>query len=520
MILNTFSIFKFMLSETSFIMVRNNIFLKNVISKLGLCGCSNPKNLIFIMFLSFSFACSTSKPTVITEKTPELPKENTSVRVDSVVKVIPLNKPEDYVKNEAVFIDSILKIKEYEKDFTGICIYDIDEKKYIIQHNAKRYFTPASNIKLPTFYAALKLLGDSVPALQYLENKDSLIFWGTANPTFLHPELPDSAALHFLKKTKKKIYFSAQNFSDLHFGYGWAWDDYGAYYSSEKSVFPIHANVIRFAGKGQEITVFPHFFQKYLRKDTKLKTDTWTIDRKMESNDFAYQIQNLPKEQKIDIPFRTSKELVTSFLGEQVGKKINLIERPIYANETPKTLYSFPTDTLYRLMMQESDNFLAEQILLMCAQNIPNGNRNISSRIVIDFVMKNHFADLSDTPKWVDGSGLSRYNLFTPRSFVEILLKIQAEFSTREGKNKELFQILPVGGRTGTLRNIAIYKQNEPFVFAKTGTLSNLHNLSGFLMTKSGKKLCFSFMNNHYLETNAAIRNRMAQILTDFYLYY
>ncbi len=494
-----------MLSETSFISYKNNIFSENV---------------IFLFLFSLLFACSTSKPTVIAEKTPEIPKENKAARIDSTVKTVSVRKPEDYVKTEAAFVDSILKIKEYEKDFTGICIYDIEEKKYIIQHNAKRYFTPASNIKLPTFYAALKLLGDSVPALQYLENKDSLIFWGTANPTFLHPELPDSAALHFLKKTKKKIYFSAQNFSDPHFGYGWAWDDYDTYYSPEKSVFPIHANIIRFAGKGQSVRASPLFFQKYLRKNEKIKTDTWAIERKMESNDFSYQIQNLPKEQQADIPFRTSKELVTSFLGDQIKKKINLIERPIYANETPKTLYSFPTDTLYRLMMQESDNFLAEQILLMCAQKVPNGNRNISSRLVIDFVMKNYFADLSDTPKWVDGSGLSRYNLFTPRSFVEILLKIQAEIAQKPNGNKELFEILPVGGRTGTLRNIAIYKQNEPFVFAKTGTLSNMHNLSGFLMTKSGKKLCFSFMNNHYLETNATIRNRMAQILTDFYLYY
>lgn len=473
-----------------------------------------------IFLFSLLFACSTSKPVVKTEKTPEVPKEKVAVRTDSVLKAPLVRKPEDYVKYESAFVDSILKIKEYEKDFTGICIYDIDQKQYLVQHNANRYFTPASNTKLPTFYAALKLLGDSVPALQYLENKDSLIFWGTANPTFLHPELPDSAALHFLKKTKKKIYFSAQNFTDRHFGWGWAWDDYGTYFSPEKSVFPIHGNIIRFTGKGQKITASPLFFQKYLRKDSKLKTDTWIIDRKMESNDFAYQIQNLPKEQKADIPFRTSKELIANFLTDQVGKKINLIERPIYANETPKTLYSFPTDTLYRLMMQESDNFLAEQILLMCAQKVPNGNRNIGSRIVIDYIMKNHFNDLSDPPKWVDGSGLSRYNLFTPRSFVEILLKIQAEIAKKPKGNEELFKILPVGGRTGTLRNIAIYKLNEPFVFAKTGTLSNLHNLSGFLMTKSGKKLCFSFMNNHYLESNSAIRNRMAQILTDFYLYY
>ena len=114
----------------------------------------------------------------------------------------------------------------------------------------------------------------------------------------------------------------------------------------------------------------------------------------------------------------------------------------------------------------------------------------MSDEKIIDTLFKSDLKDVPQKPKWVDGSGLSRYNLFTPQSFVYILNKMKNEFGWDRIKN-----ILPTGG-TGTLSSY--YKKDSGYIYAKTGTLSNNCALSGYLITKKGKLLIFSVLVNNY----------------------
>ena len=108
--------------------------------------------------------------------------------------------------------------------FVGIKIFDPKTKEVIFTKNEKRYFVPASNTKILSLYASLKNLGDSIPALKYLLKNDSLFVSGTADPTFLHPDLPKSKTYDFIKNsTAKTIIFSNENFKNEVYGSGWAW---------------------------------------------------------------------------------------------------------------------------------------------------------------------------------------------------------------------------------------------------------------------------------------------------------
>jgi len=108
----------------------------------------------------------------------------------------------------------------------------------------------------------------------------------------------------------------------------------------------------------------------------------------------------------------------------------------------------------------------------------------------------------------VDGSGLSRYNLITPRTLVTILDKILKELP-REG----LFKLLPAGGKEGTLKNW--YASDIPYIFAKSGSLRNNYSLSGYLKTKSGKLMIFSFMNNNYVASSSEIKKAMEKMFLE-----
>jgi D-alanyl-D-alanine carboxypeptidase/D-alanyl-D-alanine-endopeptidase (penicillin-binding protein 4) len=153
-------------------------------------------------------------------------------------------------------------------------------------------------------------------------------------------------------------------------------------------------------------------------------------------------------------------------------------------------------------MMHRSDNFFAEQTLLM-ASNEHLGYMNDEK--IIDTILNTDLKDVPQRPKWVDGSGLSRYNLFTPKSLVYILNKMQHEFGFNRMKT-----ILPTGGE-GTLSSY--YKKDAGFIYAKTGTLSNNCAISGYLITNKGKLLIFSILANNYITGATPIRRAAERFL-------
>ncbi len=393
----------------------------------------------------------------------------------------------------------------FSHNHTGFSLYDISEHKTLLDYNANRYFIPASNTKLFTFYASLKTLGDSIPAFHYQISGDSLILWGTGDPSFLNPDLPKSKAFDFLKNRPEKLYFSNDNFTGSFYGNGWSWDDYNDYYAAEISGFPIHGNTVRFTGnKENTLKVTPNFFSEKTYNWS--KSATFSVQRDLGVNLFSYPAGKVIKPNyEQDVPFKTGVEVITALLTDTLKKEVVLINKPL--EQTAKIFYSLPSDTLYKRMLHVSDNMIAEQLMLLNS-NALSGELN--TELGIDSSKKRYLSDLPDAPKWVDGSGLSRQNLFTPRSIVALLNKIH-EIVPEE----RLFKILPAAGQSGTLKNLL--KTDKPFIFAKSGSLSNNYCLSGFLITKQGKTLIFSFMNNNFVNSTADIRKEVIKILQEIH---
>ena len=110
----------------------------------------------------------------------------------------------------------------------GISIYEPATNKYWYDYQGDKYFVPASNIKIPTCYAAMKYLGDSLTGLRYVSfqnSKGEKSFWlePTGDPTLLHPDFTAQPVIDFLKKDTAAEYVltTTHQWEDTPWGAGW-----------------------------------------------------------------------------------------------------------------------------------------------------------------------------------------------------------------------------------------------------------------------------------------------------------
>jgi D-alanyl-D-alanine carboxypeptidase/D-alanyl-D-alanine-endopeptidase (penicillin-binding protein 4) len=456
---------------------------------------------------------------------------------------------------------TILRDSATSNAFIGISIYEPATNTYWYNYNATKYFTPASNTKLFTLYAGMKYLGDSLVGIYYQDfGKYDINVFGTGDPTFLHDDFKNQPVLDFLKSQAKTIHLS-DNFRDNALGYGWAWDDYNDDYMAERNSFPIYGNTIKIEVKGYKpkdykpakpswnghidemaaleykanrssepiLNIRSGYFKNFI--DTVFTAPVFAILHPGDTNELgrksrAFLIKRDRSNNKLslvynpqiisftkaEIPFVTNGINTTvDILKTQFSLDIkndrfyqDTMDNIILGRPSLHKIKSQPTDSLFKPMMHRSDNFFAEQTLLMVS-NERLGYMNDED--IIDTLLKTDLKDIPQRPKWVDGSGLSRYNLFTPQAFIYILNKLRNEFGWDRVRN-----ILPTGGE-GTLTSY--FHKDSGFIYAKTGTLSNNCALSGFLLTNSGKLLIFSILANHYQSGATPIRKATERFLEE-----
>jgi serine-type D-Ala-D-Ala carboxypeptidase/endopeptidase (penicillin-binding protein 4) len=401
----------------------------------------------------------------------------------------------------------IFSNKELSTAHIGISIFDPATGNYLYNHQGDKYFIPASNTKIPTCYVAMKYLGDSLTGWFVKETAETLYIKPNGDPTFLHPDFKQQKLFDLLVNTKKPVSLETiQNPKFERMGFGWTWSDYSASYMPERSIMPIYGNIVKFEMKKDLIAVTPKYFNSSNSFSQSNTGKNVRVSRLKHANNF-YTESTSSAFQSAEIPFTgpTNGNMEDILLLDTMGS-INKNYSHSYHGSTSniayQKYYTQATDSLLKIMMHRSDNFFAEQTLLMVSTEILG---YLSDAKVIDTILKTDFKDLPQKPRWVDGSGLSRYNLFTPQDFVAILNKMKNEFGMDRVKT-----IFPTGGK-GTLSSF--YKDDCGYIFAKTGTLSNNVALSGFLNTKHGKLLIFSVQVNNHMTSATEVRKAVEKFL-------
>ncbi len=270
--------------------------------------------------------------------------------------------------------DSILRTAHY-----GIAVWDKEKNNFIVRHQSDRYFVPASNVKIATLYAALKNLSDTLPSFDYYQSQDTLFILPKGDPSLLDADFGHHAGFNFLKQVGKPVVILPVKWETAIYGKGWAWDDYSTSYMPEKSPLPVNKKDTASYVSGNRV-VFPSLQEQYERA-AGILSDT------------------------LELP-------VLVYRSERIF------------NEPLQTLYASSKDSLCKKMMFRSDNLIAEQLLLMVS-NQQYGMMNETK--IIDAILSDTSLKFPQKPVWVDGSGLSRYNLFSPEDFVYLLKKSENE---------------------------------------------------------------------------------------------
>jgi D-alanyl-D-alanine carboxypeptidase, serine-type, PBP4 family len=437
-----------------------------------------------------------------------------------------VQKRAEKVAGKFLFSDSALSVAH-----VGVALYSTADKKFVYNHDGEKYFIPASNTKIFTCYAAMKYLGDSLVGLRYETNKDgSITIQGTGDPTFLHPDFKNQPVYDFLKD-KKSVHIIPPYWRESPLGVGWNWDDYNEDYAAERSGFPIYGNVARFYLQGdtlavtpaflhsREYSAIPHVNENRLTNEF-LSNKKFSVKRSADANYF-YLSASGGTFKKAEVPFKTSippvpvhsmastnpqslsNSIPYALLEDTLHKRFEYTVCIDKCFENYRTVHSQPTDSLLKIMMHRSDNFYAEQTLLMVSNQLLGV---MSDEKIIDTLLKTDYKDLPQKPNWVDGSGLSRYNLITPQDEVKVLEKMKNNFSWNR-----VIAIFSTGG-TGTLRTR--YKKYTGKIYAKTGSLSDVISLSGFITTRKNHSYIFSVMINHHLADETEVRDKIERFIS------
>lgn len=395
----------------------------------------------------------------------------------------------------------------FQRGFAGFSLYDPAEQHFWYNYRADHYFTPASNAKVLTFFAVSNTLRDSLPLLFYQDLGDTLQCWGAGNPLLLHPDFGevDSLFRWLLDRDESVILYSADNWRDQRFGSGWSWDDFPYGYQMEKSALPIYGNAVRFqkTRRLDTLLLLPDYFRNSLVYIPDQQGPA--INRKEDQNIFTFNRYALVTSRiNRTLPFRYSPQLAVRLLSEALDKTVQLNFAPLPPPRERRLLQQPLPDTLLRRLLWNSDNFVAEQLLLS-GSAVRYGH--LDSDQLLDYVRDTLLRGLPHPIEWVDGSGLSRYNQFSPRSLVLVLAQLYAQYEP-----ERLLGFFPAGGSRGTIANYYPGRRNQPYVFAKTGSLRHIHCISGYLKTRGGRTLIFSFMINNFLGSSRDLKLELQDV--------
>ncbi len=467
-------------------------------------------------------------------------------------------------------IEEIVRQPALEPGFFAVKIVSLDTGLVIYEQSANKFTRPASNMKLYTVAAALdRLTPDyhfitSVYAKERPEDgkiKGDLIVYGRGDPTFAArfnsndyfkgiDDLAGRIVAAGVKRVKGDLVGDESWFNGAPLGSGWEWDDLQWSYGAPVSALTVNDNAIDLTVKPAERvgapvlitsgppTPFMTIANRAITGPRGSKNDL-NIYRGLGANTLEIS-GTLPLGDNgftgsVAIPdpalaFVTMLRDALARRGVKIDGRARTVDARSGASIVPNTLMALaqlanvppqskpveiasmqspPFSVIAAHTLKPSQNLYTEIILRTLGKlNMvaPGQTNEEAGLIVVRNFLRQAGASESDLAL-NDGSGLSRNDMITANATVQLL--------TYMSKHKYFAQFrdaLPIAGVDGTLRTRMKGTPAEGNLRAKTGSLSSVASLSGYVTTAAGEHLVFSMMLNNYPDAAALRRDSIDAI--------
>ncbi|WP_028950108.1 D-alanyl-D-alanine carboxypeptidase/D-alanyl-D-alanine endopeptidase [Sulfurihydrogenibium subterraneum] len=413
-------------------------------------------------------------------------------------------------------IESLIKDQDVA---VGIYVESLATKSFKYILNEKMPFIPASNQKiLTTATAIINLTPDyrfktTVLTDGFIKDgvlKGNLYLKGGADPSLSEGDLKSFA--DYLKqlgisKIEGNIIGDDSFFSEEGRGHGWPEKDFDYCFTAPFSALSVNENCLRLEilsdKKNTVIKMYPDndYFEIVNNLELSKKYSDYKVKVEGRKIYLFGKIKPLSKVE-VSIPVENPSLFTTSVLYKVIKQSGIKITGKYYIGKTPSnttviiTHKSQPLKEIIKKANKDSNNFYAEQIFRTLGKEIlGKGDTETSATVVIN-TLKRAGIDVSNI-RIYDGSGLSRFNQITPESISKIL-----SYMYNTPYFFDFYQSLAVAGTDGTLKHR--FKDVKGKIYAKTGYIKGVKNLSGYILSDNGEVYVFSILVNNLKSTEIA----------------
>ena len=452
----------------------------------------------------------------------------------------------------ATIIERALDNPQHAHSVWGVHVVDLSTGATLLQRNEGLNLVPASNAKLYTTAAALDLLGPNfvfetvVDTPGRVENDTlfgPLFVRGSGDPTIggrfnggdeleIFRRWAAELRARGIRHIQGDIVGDDNAFDDTPLGYGWSWDDEPYWYSAEISALSFNDNCVDVSvnagAPGEPGTVdweplrtsyvtitnktetVPHDSlaeEKYRRKratnhivvESRLavgSTETESLSISNPTAFFVYVLRDVLEQEGITV--------------DGYALDIDDIETTLVLPTTTELIRhrSRPLAEIVAVVNKRSQNLYADQLLKTLGAFLPADEADepggsaenglaLAAKVWVRAGIDTSLAQV------VDGSGLSRYNLVSATMTTQLLAYM---WSRPDSIRSAFYDSLPIGGVDGTLSGRYDDGPARGLVHAKTGSVSNVSSLSGYVTMRDGTPMAFSLMCNNFVVDTDDIR--------------